>query len=109
MKLRPFEDLIKPIEYDGKTFVPIEEIAKLACNNNSFVKNIETFTERENRKRIANKYRAEIIIKDMSYESVTVTIEKSFRITLWIEGDWIPHFNQVQIVKNLIKWGFVEP
>ena len=30
MNIRPFEDLIKPIEYDGETFVPIEEIAKLA-------------------------------------------------------------------------------
>ena len=35
MKLRPFEDLIKPIEYQGNTFIPIEVIAGLAFNHNA--------------------------------------------------------------------------
>ena len=110
MNLRPFEDLIKTIEYDGKTFVPIEVIAKLA---------------------IKNYYQRECLIKSLLIVPITdfttcfaefidkhqhilfIVIYNNFDIIVKIPDNANllinPTKNQVQIVKNLIKWGFVEP
>ena len=99
-KLRPFEDLIKPIEYDGKTFVPIEEIAKLAL---SYLKEVVVRTSTLDSRIVC--------FLETSTFRHTMIIFKGYDILMFANGyhQNIKVENQVQIVKNLIKWGFVEP
>ena len=106
-ELRPFEDLIKPIEYQGETFIPIEEIAKLAMSDvdNSNAEIVE--------KSISKFGSAECRINRSFYDCETNNycfyITDSFNAFCTDYGEPMSIFNQVQIVKNLIKWGFVEP
>jgi hypothetical protein len=98
--LRPFEDLIKPIEFEGETFIPIEEIAMLAFD--------------------ANLTHSEVKVNSKEIVTLYVIINKKYGFRLIVREDFNIHAfdndclietidNQVQIVKNLIKWGFVEP
>jgi hypothetical protein len=112
--LRPFEDLIKPIEFEGETFIPIEEIFLLQLFKESrkgisFIKSKTTSSQ--------NKW---VKIQTSSLNQFThvlkiiiTTIDNIFfESSLWKDGIFIedmPIYQIVQIVKNLIKWGFVEP
>ena len=102
--IRPFEDLIKPIEIDGETFVPIEEIAKLALN----VINIEmvepSITQHRHNARLTG-----MAIFNYGKAYIEVVIQRDFDIATYINQGKETPYNQVQIVKNLIKWGFVKP
>ncbi len=108
--IKPFEDLIKTIEYDGNTFVPIEEIAKLAIENYFELK--------------YSNISSAIVPIDDSFSACSgyisnsecrkfVIIHDNFDVSINEETyDDFSHLltcNQVQIIKNLIKWGFVEP
>lgn len=104
---RPFEDLIKEIEIDGERFVPIVKIGELAFG----------FSE------IDKRFSPNFWINDQEPNG-TMEFYQSFgnktytlKVTIWEDGNvrisignnlHIPS-NQVQIVKNLIKWGFIEP
>ena len=114
MKLRPFEDLIKTIEYDGKTFVPIEEIflIQLFKENKKGISFIKSKTT-------SNQFRwVKISTSSLNEFTHTLRIRITtddnifFEMSLWKDGLFIknmPIYGIVQIVKNLIKWGFVEP
>lgn len=101
IKLRPFDDLIKTIEIDGEVFCPIEEIAKLAICVGE-VKNVKTF---------ALKGCDAIFYGETSFSNsgIKIIINTEFDIELYDEYGISKNYNQVQIVKNLIKWGFIEP
>jgi len=108
-ELRPFEDLIKTIDIDGKVFVPIEVIAELAFDNNNKL-HLNTSIQK---------------IESGIFLFSEVTINKSFPLDndifiMTVDTDYDVSIiedtqneqsivNQVQIVKNLIKWGFIEP
>lgn len=101
-KLRPFEDLIKTIEYDGEAFVPIEEIAKMALGKKIKKSGIGII------KRVKICY-----INHKNKEGLVkqILVDRNFNVMYYcvIDIDMLVTKNQVQIVKNLIKWGFIEP
>ena len=101
---RPFEDLIKPIEIDGETFVPIEEIAKLATGDKENLKFGKPLFKGSKSYPFMT-----LLIKYKGGEKQIFLIEDDFEIALFDNYALIRHHYQVQIVKNLIKWGFVEP
>ena len=106
MNLRPFEDLIKTIEYDGETFIPIEEIAKTAMSD------ITDSTTKVLGMSISKFGVAECIINRHVYETdikYCFYVTDTFNVFCNHNLEKMSVFNQVQIVKNLIKWGFVEP
>lgn len=108
--LRKFEELITEIEHDGERFVPIEEIAKLAVSHRNFFKDNIAVESSFNKK---NNTHNCIVTSSSFVIKLFVEIEK-FNVNLYevYEGNILysmPFYNQVLIVKNLIKWGFVEP
>lgn len=104
--MRKFEELIQEIEHDWERFVPIEEIAKLAFfreiskefSPKSWVNDQENNVTMEFYRSFGNK----------TY-TLTTTIWEDGNIRISIDNNLYVPGNQVQIVKNLIKWGFVEP
>ena len=106
MTLRSFEDLIKPIEIDGETFVPIEEIAKLGMSK--IDNNIPEISEKGIS--IFGTAQCKVNIKIYDYQiKYYFGINDSFDTFCSNDSEVITVDNQVQIVKNLIKWGFIEP
>jgi len=99
-ELRPFEDLIKTIEVDGKVFCPIEAIAKLA---------VCVGTLKGDKNPLISYFNAYWSGFDSFGHCFKIVIDKIFDIELYFDHDTYIVSNQVQIVKNLIKWGFVEP
>ena len=112
MKLKPFEDLIKPIKYDGETFVPIRIIAELAFNHNAkTVENSEIWVNSSYDCKAYIKY--SIDFENVGFTTFCIGIWRGFNvdgtIEIFLKKSIHTPNNQVQIVKNLIKWGFVEP
>ena len=106
MTIRPFEDLIKPIEYRGETFVPIEEIAKLGMSeiDNSITEISEKIIS------VFGSAQCKVNRKIYNYKiGYWFYITDSFNMFSSDSDEVMSVFNQVQIVKNLIKWGFIEP
>ena len=104
MTLRPFEDLIKPMEIDGKTFVPIEEIAKLAVSPE-----VQAVTFGKHK---INENIVHTVVKGHRNTKLGFSIAKNYSVYVYHLNVFLGNtdvYNQVQIVKNLIKWGFVEP
>lgn len=101
MTLRPFEDLIKPIEYDGETFIPIERIAELAIP-----RTMKDIVIRKGR-----GWRAINFSCKHSGIKFNVSLGKNFNVIIYNYSNFKDEkiYNQVKIVKSLIKWGFIEP
>lgn len=104
MKLRLFEDLVKRIKYEGKTFVPIKELSIISfLLEGSDKKHKQTVKDFDNN----NGYSCTYFFAD---EVFSFKITKQFDILVWNESTKENEFiyNQVQIIKNLIKWKFIE-
>lgn len=105
MTLRPFEDIIKEIEFEGETFVPIEEIAKISFSH----------VDSKKIKLVESDFSPNHIICYFKIAASTanfiVSINSIFDIyiTYLIDTEKIETHRQVKIVKSLIKWGFIEP
>ena len=113
--VRPFEDLIREIDFNGERFIPAQRIASLCFNyNEDTVKNCAKMW-------INNGYDYKMwyvfqtdILKPKRHEC-TVGVSRFFDISIYHKiGDvepksnvGMPPSNQVELVKNLIKWGFI--
>lgn len=113
--VRPFEDLIMEIEFDGEKFIPAQKIAALCFNYN------EKTVKNKAKMWVNNSYDYTMwyvfqtnILKPKKHQC-SIGIGRDFDIrTYHIIGDeepksnvGMPPSNQVEIVKNLIRWGFV--
>lgn len=113
--LRPFEDLINEIEFDGEKFIPIEKIVALAFNYNENAVKYEAKMWINHSYDYAAHYMFETKILEPKSHKCSVVIFKNFDIWIYHKIDnnesnntGIPASNQVEIVKNIIKWGFIK-
>lgn len=113
--VRPFDDLIKEINFDGEKFIPAQKIASLCFNyTNGVVKN-------KSKMWVNNSYDYCVwyvfetnILKPKKHQC-SISISRLFDVATYhiIDGKesssnvGIPASNQVEVVKRLIKWGFV--
>lgn len=99
-ELRPFEDLIKRIEHNGKTFIPIEKIAELALCVGML---------KGDKAPLIHYYNAYWSGFDSFGNCFKIAIDTNFDIELSFDHDTYIVSDIIKIVKNLIKWRFVEP
>jgi hypothetical protein len=117
VELRPFEDLIKEIEIDGERFVPIEEIAKLATGyfqNKKYFKIVKSKSIKRKWFRISEKLGGGYIQDITITENYSIADSDNMSIkSVMYDENWKvfseSYYNKFQIVKNLIKWGFIKP
>lgn len=114
-ELRAFEDLIKEIEFEGDKFIPAQKIASLCFNYN------DKAVKRKARMWVNDGYDYMMwynfettILKPKSHKCA-VGISRLFDIRTYHYIDDCkdsnvghPACNQVEIVKCLVKWGFIE-
>ena len=113
--VRPFEDLIKEIEFEGEKFVPAQKIAALCFNyNEKTVKNkAQMWVNSTYDCRMWYLFETNIL-KPKKHQC-SIGISRNFDISTYHRiGEeepksnvGMPPSNQVEIVKNLIKWGFI--
>ena len=109
---RPFEDLINVIEFNGEKFIPAKKIAALCFNYN------EKTVECEAKMWVNDSYDCRMwysfetnILRPIKHEC-SIGISRDFDISIYNKNGEIklnarPASNQVEIFKNLIKWGFI--
>ncbi len=114
--IRPFEDLIKEIEVDGEKFIPAQKIAALCFNYSGQTVQHKAQMWVNSSYDCAMWYLFETKILQPKKHLCSVGIYRSFDIRTYHEFDdskqksgAMPPCNQVEIVKLLIKWGFVKP
>lgn len=106
--VRPFSDLIKEIEIDGERFIPIAKIAKLAFNdhNPENPKDMKTWINMPYDERAW--YRSEL----MTDLDRLISIDQNFDVRKYYETQKKTYeqapSNQMQIFRNLVKWGFLK-
>ena len=113
--VRPFDDLIEEIEFDGEKFIPAQKIAALCFNYN------EKAVKNKAKMWVNNSYDYTMwyvfqtnILKPKKHQC-SIGISRNFDVSTYHRiGDeepksnvGMPPSNQVEIVKNLIRWGFV--
>jgi hypothetical protein len=110
--VRPFDDLIKEIEFEGEKFIPAEKIAALCFNYN------EKAVKNKAKMWVNNSYDYTMwyvfqtnILKPNKHQC-SIGISRNFDVSIYHKiGDksniGMPPSNQVETVKNLIRWGFV--
>jgi hypothetical protein len=113
--IRPFDDLIKEIEFDGKKFIPAQKIAALCFNyNDKVVKNKVKMWINDSYDYSMWYVFQTTILKPTKHEC-SIGISRNFDITIYHKVEFeksnsnvgMPSSNQVEIVKNLIHWGFI--
>jgi hypothetical protein len=113
--VRPFTDLIKEIEFEGKKFIPAQKIAALCFNyNEKAVKNkCQMWVNESYDCRMWYLFQTNIL-KPKKHQC-SIGISRNFDISTYHRiGDeepksnvGMPPSNQVDIVKNLMRWGFI--
>lgn len=108
--MRPFGDLIKQIEYEGKVFVPIQRIVALAFNYNvgTVLNEYEMWINDSYDHALHYTFESKIVDADMG-----VIMQDNF--DLWVriklkgnESKITTACNQIEIFRSLVKWGFIE-
>ncbi|MFA7307609.1 MAG: hypothetical protein WC026_13155 [Hyphomicrobium sp.] len=113
--LRPFDDLIKEIEFEGEKFIPSAKIAALCFNYNEKAVKYKAKFWINNSYDYMLWYNFETKILAPKKMSCYIGIDRSFNISMdfIIDGKkpmtntGTPVYNQIKIVKLLIKWGFI--
>lgn len=106
--VRPFSDLIEEIEIDGERFIPITKIAKLAFNDHNPEKpnNIKIWINKD------YDGRAWYISKLMTDIDRLISIDQNFDVRKYYETQKKTYeqapANQMQIFRELVKWGFLK-
>lgn len=113
--MRDFKFLIREIEFEGKTIIPIQEVAKLAFNYN------EQTVECNSRKWVNDSYDCcawytfETGIMKTSIHKCLLSISRNFDISInhKINEDsrdniGMPAHNQVEIFRLLQRLGFIK-
>jgi hypothetical protein len=113
--VRPFDELIKEIEFEGEKFIPAQKIAALCFNYN------EKTVKNKAKMWVNNLYDYTMwyvfqtnILKPKKHQC-SIGISRNFDVIVYQRiGDeepksnvGMPPSNQAEIVKNLIRWGFV--
>lgn len=115
MAVRPFDDLIKEIEFDGEKFIPAQKIAALCFNykDNAVKQNPKMWVNASYDYSMWYQFETNIM-KPLKHEC-SIGISRNFDITTYFKigaeeakkNIGMPAYNQVEIMKNLIKWGFI--
>lgn len=113
--VRPFDDLIKQIEFEGEKFIPAQKIAALCFNYNEEVVNNKAKMWVNNSYDYTMWYVFQTNILKPKKHQCSIGISRNFDVSTYHRiGDEEPKSNvgmspsnQVEIVKNLIRWGFV--
>lgn len=112
--MRPFEDLIKPIEVDGNTFVPAARIAIEAFNYSKTIIHYKSGRWINGGYDNLLWYTFETNIMKPKSHVCSLSISRGYDIAIYhtiggVEGrnTGIPANNQVKIFRLLEKWGFI--
>jgi hypothetical protein len=111
---RPFDDLIKEIEVDGEKFVPAAKIAALCFNYNDKAVKKKSKCWINNSYDYMLWYNFETNILKPKKHHCYIGIDRNYNVKMNMKIDDVepnnigmPVSNQIEIVKLLMKWGFV--
>jgi hypothetical protein len=111
---RPFEDLIKEIEVDGEKFVPAAKIAALCFNYNDEAVKKKSKCWINNSYDYMLWYNFETNILKTKKHHCYIGIDRNYNVKMNMKIDNVepnnigmPVSNQIEIVKLLMKCGFV--
>lgn len=115
VSVRPFGDLINEIEFEGEKFMPAAKIAALCFNYNDKTVNNKAMCWINDCYDYMMWYNFETNILSPKTHHCYIGIDRDYNIKMNMRIDnkdadsniGMPVCNQIEIVKLLMKWGFI--